>query len=176
MKIFLIIVISGFAIYLLLKIVLYIYRPFYLAKLIREIQSKYDNLLIILNKDIELEVGNLKQWESGDDVMRLVYHDSSEFQERITKANDLKLREQNNYEKFIRLRERFVSNYEKLAEAIVTYGRYLDIKLKQDEMATAFSMAGASEVMSFEERLSIATEFKIASEEWERKLDNLLKS
>jgi hypothetical protein len=176
MKIFLIIVIAGFAIYLLLKIALYIYRPFYLATLLREIQSKYDNFMIILNKDIESEVSNLKQWESGDDVMRRLYNDRGQFQERITKANELKLHEQNNYEKFIRLRERFVSNYEKLAEAIVTYGRYLDIKLKQDEMATAFSMAGASESMSFEERFSIATEFKIASEEWERKLDNLLKS
>jgi hypothetical protein len=129
-----------------------------------------------LNKDIESEVENLRKWKAGDAVTRRVYLEDSELQARIAKANESTIHERELYDKFIRLRERFIGNYKRLAELIVLYSRYLDMKFKQDQMASAFSRAGVSDVMTFEERFSSANEIKISIEECERKLDLLLES
>jgi hypothetical protein len=117
-----VIVVGG--IYLFMKVALYIYRPLYLTKVVRDIQTKYEKLLMILNKEIEAEAENLQKWVAGDHITMRVYHDESELQARLATANEAKLHEQKNYDKFLRTRERFLDNYEKLAEAIVLYRRY----------------------------------------------------
>ena len=173
MNLLLIVVLSGTAIYFLLKIGLYIYRPFLVAKLVRDIQSKYDKLQVMFNKDIELAVENLKQWESGDKVIKLSYRES-ELKENIIKANASKIHNQKVNEKFIRLRERFIGNPKSLSDAIASYKRYLEVKLQQKQDAFIFTNALTSGAMTFEEFQASANETMILLDECEKRLDILL--
>ncbi len=175
MNLVLIIVLSGIVIYFLLKIGLYIYRPFFVAKLISDIQSKYDKLQVMLDKDIELAVENLKKWESEDGFFR-DHSSESELKERIAEAKASKTHGQKVNEKFIRLRERFIGNPKRLSEAILSYKRYLEVKLKQRQAASIFTNAVTSGVITFEEFLASANETMIILDECEKRLDMLLDS
>jgi hypothetical protein len=173
LKLFLIFIFSGVSIYFLFKLGLYIYRPFYLEKVVREIQSKFDNFQALLDKDIETAVENFEKWQSGDKAMRFHYNEDG-IREKISKAQSLKRHEQEVNEKFIRLRERYIHNYKILAEAIIYYKKYLDVRLKQYTNASVFVNALTCGAITFEEFTASAFETKIVVDESEKQLDDLL--
>ena len=176
MNILIILVLAGFAIYFLIKVGLLIYRPFYLQKTISNIEAQHNNLLARLKKDIDEAVENYNKWKSGDSVTLMVFHSEDELKDRINEAMASKKHAQEVNEKFIRLRERFIGNYKKLADAIFWYQRYLTLRLKQFENAAIYLGALNSGVVTFDEFVASANEGRIAIEESERRLDALLDS
>lgn len=173
MEMLLIIVLIAMGLYFLTKFALWIYRPFGLAKILCDIQLKYENLLRILEKDVEEAVDGLRKWESGDRVIRGIRNEK-ELKEEVSNAYERKTHEQRVNEKFIRLRERFADNPKKLSEAIIAYKRYLELKLKHGGNAFSAVSALTSGAISFDEFQSAANEGKIVIEECERRLDLLL--
>jgi len=153
----------------------YIYRPFLLAKLIRDIQSKYDNLKVLLDKDIEEKFERLKKWESGDKVTR-AGSTESEIKESIIAAEEWKTHEQKVNEKFIRLQERFIGNPKKLSETILSYRRYLEVELQDQTRAASITQSFLADAITYDEWISSANETRIIREECERRLDLLLDS
>ena len=126
MNILIILVLAGFAIYFLIKVGLYIYRPFYFQKTISNIEAQHNKLLARLNKDIDIAVENYNKWQSDDKVI-LALNSADELKGRINEAMASKKHAQEVNEKFIRLRERSIGNYKKLADAILWYKRHLGL-------------------------------------------------
>ncbi len=173
MKLLLVIVIIGTLAYLLIKFSLYVYRPFFLSKTFMAIEEMYNRLQIAADKDIDLDVEYLKKWQSGDGIVK-AYSSEDEIMERIKTTRAAKTHEEEVYGKFLRLRERFLHNPDKLSESIVTYQRYLNIRLQQRQNAGVAANALTLGAISFDEFVAAAKETKIALEENERKLDILL--
>jgi hypothetical protein len=175
LEILIILVLAGFVIYLLFKLGLYIYRPFFLQKTISNIEAQYNKLLAILNKRIDMEVENYNKWKSGDKVI-LTLRNEDELKDSIDEAMASKKHEQEVNEKFLRLRERSIGNYKKLGDAIFWYKRYLSLRLNQFENATIYSNTLTGGVVTLDEFMASANEHRIAIEESERRLDALLDS
>jgi len=173
LKTLLFIIIAGILVYLLLRLCLYLYRPFFLSKTFREIEQTYNRLLTVAEKDVGSAVENLGKWQSGDKVIRTMWTED-EIKESINAAKAARAHEEEVYGKFLRLRERFLHNPDKLSESIVTYQRYLNIRLQQRQNAGVAANALTLGAISFDEFVAAAKETKIALEENERKLDILL--
>ena len=173
MKILIIVVLSGIVIYFLFKICLYFYRPFLLEKMILELQTQYDQLLIIIDKSTEEAAEQYKNIQSGDRISILA-NSEDDLKGNLEKeiASKKHIQEVNN--KFIRLRERFIGDYKKLSEAIVAYRRFLNMRANQYKNAEIYSRALGIGSMSFDEFIASANEDRIAIEESERRLDVLL--
>jgi len=167
------IVIAGTLVYFLLKLCLYLYRPFFLSKTFRQIEQMYDNLLTAADKDIGSAAEDFKAWQSGDRVIK-TFNSEDEMIERINTAKTAKAHEEELHEKFLRLRERFIGDLKKTSESIEAYRRYLVVKLKQRQEAALFASAVISGAMSFDEMSAAAKATMIVLEENERKLDILL--
>jgi hypothetical protein len=166
-------IIGGCIAYALLKLSLYIYRPFFLSKTFREIDEIYDKLLNATEKDISSATKDLEKWRSGDKVT-IDFHTEDELIEILNSAKRVKAHEQEVREKFMRLKERFLSNPAKLSELIVAYKRYLEVRSEQYQEAGQFARALTTGAISFEELLANKRMKTIALEENERKLDTLL--
>lgn len=173
MKLLLLIVIVGILVYLFLKFCLYQYRPFFLSKTFREIEQMYNRLFTAAEKELSSAIERLEKWHSGDKVVRTV-HSEEQVMESINAAKAAKAREEKLHEKFLRLRERFIQDPNKLSESIVSYRRYLEVRLKWQQNAAMFGHAVTSGVMSFDEMMAVSKEATIVLEECERKLDILL--
>ena len=174
LKLLLFIVIAGALIYLLFKLFLYLYRPFFLAKTFRKIDQMYNRLLTNADKTIDEWIEGLEAWRSDEVAARIAYHSEDELIKNLNDAKEDKTHEEEVYGKFLRCRERFVYDPEKLSESIVTYQRYLNVRLKQIVDAPMIAKALEIQVMSFDEMLSQQNETMIVLEESERKLDMLL--
>jgi hypothetical protein len=173
-KILIILVISGISAYYLFKLGLYIYRPFLLSKLFRNINSEYCNLLVNLDRDINSAVASLEEYKSSyksPNSDRL-----AELQENIDRAKAFKVHEQTANEKLIRLRERYIDNPKRLSESIVVYSKYLSTKIRQRHESNVFTQALITNAMSIEEFNNSAKETVIILEECERKLDIFLEN
>ena len=167
------IIIAGVLLYLFIKFCLYLYRPFFLSRTFREIEQKYNRLLAAVEKDIASALDDLRQWRSGDAVLKTMSTEER-IMERVNIAKQDKAHEEEVHEKFLRLKDCFVLNYEKLAESIVVYRRYLDVRLKRNQDAAMFADAVSLGVMSLDEMMAAGQETMIVLEENERKLDLLL--
>src|SRR5208283_6082614 len=130
-------------------------------------------LLADVDKDIGSAEENLKAWRSGDKVVR-DFSSEDDLLKRINDTTAAKAHEKEVHEKFLRLRERFISDPKKLSESIVTYRRYLELKLHQCQGAESSTRALEVGAISFDEWMAEARETMIALEESERKLDALL--
>ncbi len=175
MEILIIVFMAGLAAYFLFKVGLYLYRPFLLRKMLFDIEAQYNNLLVTLNKEINTKEEDYKNWKSGKQLA-LLSTSEDELTQRIRDAIESKKHEQEVNEKFIRLRERSIGNYKKLAEAILWYKRYLSLKKRQSDHAQIYTGALSLGGMTFDEFVAAANEDRIAIEESERRLDILLNS
>ena len=173
LKLLLFIVIAGALIYLLFKLFLYLYRPFFLAKTFRKIDQMYNRLLTNADKTIDEWIEGLEAWRSDEVAARIAYHSEDELIKNLNNAKEDKTHEEEVYGKFSRCRERFVNNPSKLSESIVAYQRYLETRLKLIEYPEIFVMAGPSREMNFDEMMAVKKEAMIVLEENERKLDVL---
>lgn len=167
------IIIGGCIAYALLKLSLYIYRPFFLSKTFREIDEIYNKLLTATEKDISSATKDLEKWRSGDKV-RIDFHTEDEWIEILNSARKVKSHEEEVHEKYLRLKERFISKPAKLSESIVAYKRYLDVRSKQYQDAGQFAHAVTSGAISFEELLADKKKKTLILKENERILDFLL--
>jgi hypothetical protein len=175
LKVLLILVLTGFAVYLLFKLAIYFYRPIFLRKMLFETEDEYRKLLDTLNKEIEAKEEDYTKWKSGTPVA-VLSNSEDEFKQRIQEAMDPKKHEEEVYEKFIRLRERSVGNYKAFGKAILSYKRYLALLARQSEHANIYTGALSVGSTTFEEFSTAAKEDRIAIEESERQLDLLLNS
>ena len=173
LKTLLFIVIGGILGYLLFKLCLYLYRPFFLTKTLREMEQKYDRLLTALEKDVGYWVESLEKWQSGDTVVRTSIREN-DVMESINAAKAAKAHEEEVYGKYLRLKERFILNPKKLWESIVAYRRYLRVSLQHHEDAMLCASLVTSEACSFDEMMAARKEIMIILEKDERKLDILL--
>ena len=173
MKLLITFIIGGVIVYFLLKFCLLVYRPFYLARMFREIEQMYDKVLNAAEKDVRSAVANLELWQSGDIVLRML-NSEDKLKENVKDSITTKAHEVEVHEKSLRLRERFILDHSKLSESIIAYRRYLDVRLMQRQDAAVFAKALTTDVMTFDEFVALATKTKIVLEENERKLDALL--
>lgn len=173
MDVLLTIVTVGFIAYAILKLFLHIYRPFFLSKTFREIDESYKKLLTATEQDISSAAKDLEKWRSGDKVA-IDFHSEGEWTEKLNSAMKVKAHEEEVHEKYLRLKERFLSNPTKLSESIVAYKRYLEIRSQQYQNAGQIARAVTSEAISFEELLADKKKKTLILEENERKLDILL--
>lgn len=181
MNILILIIAIGILIYLLLKFGMYIYRPFYLSKLIKKAEEMYNIALSYTKREIESSIELFKKWESGDRVARIGCTEKS-LRERVESSRLAKNHEEEVYEKFLRLKERFIHktngcgnpDYTKFAETIIIYQRYLEARLKQIQNGSVLANAVTLGAISFDELEASRNEILIILEENERKLDKLL--
>ena len=173
MKLLLIIIFAGGVVYVLLKLCLYIYRPFFLSKIYREIDKMYQSLMTATEKDVRSRVNDLEKWHAGDKVITTL-SSKEDLIANIKAAEVAKTHEEEVHGKFLRLNERFRQDPDKLSDSIVAYRRYLEVRLKQEQDATVFVVAMNTGAMSFDEFAAAAKETKMVLEEIERKLDILL--
>lgn len=180
MKILLFSIIIVILVYLLIKLCLYVYRPFFLSKTFTTIEQMYKRVQIAAEKDISLAFEDLKEWRSGDRVVIGLYSED-EIMERINAAKAAKSHEEEVYDKFLRLKERFILNHDKLSESIIVYQRYLNVRLQQRQMAASAGAYATARAVSFDEARAVSKEImtafkeiKIVLDESERKLDILL--
>lgn len=125
-------------VYLLPKLYLWLYRPFFLSRTFREIEQMYNRVLIDAEKDVSSADENLGKWVSGDKVVRTVYTEGI-IMERIVAAKAAIAHEEEVYGKYLSLRERFVRDHKELLESIVAYRRYLEVRLKHRQDAKLFA-------------------------------------
>lgn len=168
-----IIVVVGIALYFILKMVLLLLRPFFLKKFFEEIDMLYNKTKAITSKDIEMAIENLQKWQAKD-ISITICSSENGLQSYIKAAQADHQHEQEVYEKFLRCREKFIQNPEKLSDVIVIYKRYLTVKLKQLSDSKLFSGALASGAITSEELETSAKELRLILEENENKLDALL--
>jgi hypothetical protein len=173
LKTLLFIIIAGILVYLLLRLCLYLYRPFFLSKTFREIEQTYNRLLTVAEKDVGSAVENFGKWQSGDKVIRTMWTED-EIKESINAAKAARAHEEEVYGKFLRLRERYALNPKQLSESIVAYRRYLQVRFQHYENAMLCESAVTSGAFSFDEMMAARKEAMIILEENERKLDILL--
>lgn len=175
MKIILILVMAGLTLFCVMKIGLYAYRPFFLNKLLREIQTKYDDLIMLYEKELKEATDNLNKYESGDDIL-IKLGSEDEFRARIKDALQILKELQESNVVFIRLKERFLTNNKMLSESIIAYQRYLELRLNSRKNAHLCTQALASGGIALAEFVAAAKEDKILIEESEKKLYRLLDS
>lgn len=173
MNLILSIIIVGVLIYLLLKLCLLIYRPFFLSKTLRNIDEMYNGVLNHTERSIQSALKDLKKWEAGDEYFK-VFRGKDNLIESVTDAESAKAHEEEVYAKFLRLKERFVHHPIKLAESIAAYQRYLKVRLAQFHGASLLSSGVTSGAISFDEMVKSRNEIIIILKENERKLDMLL--
>lgn len=173
MKVLLLIVGAGIAVYLGFKLCLYIYRPFFLSKTFREIDLLYGRMIAAVDNDVDSAIEDYRKWQSGDKILKTI-RTEEEIIKSIDTAKEAKAHEEAVHDKFLRLRERLIRDPQKLSESIVTYRRYLNVKLRQRQDASLFANAVTSGAMSLEEMTAAAKETMVVLEENERKLDILL--
>jgi hypothetical protein len=173
LKTLLFIVIAVTLAYLLFKLCLYLYRPFFFSRTFREIEQMHNRLLTDAEKDVGTWVETLGKWQSGDEVIRKQYSED-EIMESINAAKAAKAHEEEVYGKFLRLRERYALNPKKLSESIVAYRGYLEVRFQhhQDEMLCASAVTSGA--FSFDEMMAARKKTMMVLEENERKLDILL--
>ena len=161
--------------YAILKLAINIYRPFAMEKVAEEIQGQYDKLQSILEADLKRAGEDLQHWRSGDrDKVSRMFVDEEKLIQSVKDANESKEHEVEVYEKYVRLRERFVYDRKKLAEALLGYKRYLYLRLKHIADASLYISMLDCDGMTFEECDKAANESRIAIQESERRLDVLL--
>jgi hypothetical protein len=122
LKLLLFFVIAGVSVYLLLKLCLYLYRPFFLSKTFREIDDMYSKLVAEVENDVNAAIEDYSKWQSGDKVLRTM-RTKEEIIKSVDTAKGAKAHEEELHEKFLRVRERFIGDTKKLSEAIVAYRR-----------------------------------------------------
>lgn len=174
MDLILFILITGMVLYFLTKIVLFLLRPFFLARFIEKIEQLYARTQAILGKDLEQAMEDLKRWHKNETSTKILYSER-DLEARIRAAQAAEEHNKDVHDKFIRLQERYIHNSQKLADSILIYRRYLEIKLRQNQEATVLSsglMLGVTTSSKFE---SSARETMITLQEIERKIDILLK-
>jgi len=175
------IIVAGVLIYLLLKFCMHLYRPFYFVKLIKKTEEMYETVLSHTKRDIDSALEHSEKWHSGAKAQRTAYSEE-EINERVKAAQVAKAHEEKVYSKFLRLKERYVqkrdtrgnSDYIKIADLIMTYQRYLEVRLNQMENGSLIVNALTSGAISFEEFEASRNDTLIILEENERKLDRLL--
>ncbi len=151
----------------------YCIRPFFLSRTFQEIDGMYSKLLAGVDNDVNTAIEDYSEWQSGDKVLKTM-RTEEEIIKSVDTAKGAKAHEEELHSKFLRLRERFIGNPNKLSEAIVAYRRYLRVKLKQRQDASFFANAVTSGAVSFDEMMAAAKETMAVVEENERKLDILL--
>ena len=133
----------------------------------------YERLVDAAEKDVRSAVDALEKWHSGDKVT-VAISSKDALIANIKTAEAAKAHEEEVHGKFLRLNERFRLDSEKLSDSIVTYRRYLGVRLKQQQDATLFVHAMEIGAMGFDEFAATAKDTKIVLEEIERRLDTLL--
>lgn len=96
MNLILSIIIAGFVIYILLKFGLYLYRPFYLSKILRKTDEKYKKVLTHAEREIDAALEDLKKWQS-DDKPHHPFGSEEEARERVKGAELNKSHEEEVY-------------------------------------------------------------------------------
>ena len=139
----------------------------------REIDEMYQRLITAAEKDLRSRINDLEKWHAGDKVITDL-NSKDDLVANIKAAEAAKAHEEEVRGKFLRLNERFRQDPRKLSDALSTYRRYLEVRLKQEQDATLFVHAMNCGAMSFDEFTAAARETKIVLEEIERKLDVLL--
>ena len=173
MKIILLIVIAGIVLYFLLKLCLYLLRPFFLSKALREIDQIYNNTLAYIDKDLNLATENYNNWHKGDAITRCGSTEE-EITNRLNYIKKEKEHEKEVYKKFFRLNERFSRNHDKLSESIIAYRKYLGSKARQQVNSDIFVNALTCKAMTVDDFISEGEKAKITLEENEKRLDDLL--
>ena len=161
------IVLAVVILYGLAKVFMYIYRPYGMQKLVFQVDDRFNNLLSKCQKDIDFWVEQLE-----DKMSRISTDD--EIKENLHNAQTAKDKQEGVYHKFLKLKERYRTDYLKLAEVINASNRYLDLKENQQRQA---SMAGKfleHDIKSIDDIMSEAKKFQVILEEAEKKLDTLL--
>lgn len=155
-------VVGGALLYALLKLALSVYRPFYLKKLFLQVEQGYTGIMRgIVNhlEDAEKDLSNYNK----DSIITF-----DDLKGRVDVYIFEKKHEEDLHRKYITLKERFINNYRKLAESIVIYQRYLDIKQNQ------MKMSRIAHNLDFGSMRSMAMDTKAILDECERKIDFLL--
>ena len=173
MKLLLPILIAGGVLYFLIKIGLFLLRPFFLAKILEEIEQLYTETQAVFVKDLEQAIENSKRWRANDKILRILSSEK-DFEARIQDAQAADRYNKDVHEKFIRLKERFIQNPSQLADSIVVYKRYLEMKLTQNREVAVLSQGLTSGALTLNEFESSARETRIILEELERKINVLL--
>lgn len=148
---------------------MYLYRPFYFSKIIRKTDEMYKKVLSHIESEIESSLENLKKYQSGEKKTCMPHYEDR-MHERIKDAELDKTHEEEVYSKFLRLKERFIQDYIKLADSVTTYQRYLEVRLNRIQYAAII----ASGAIRPEEIVALNNKTLIILEENERKLDTLL--
>jgi len=173
MKILITLILAGFVIYLIAKICLYIYRPFFISKTLNKMHTQYSKLIAVANKEVERCSNDYEKWKSGDSVLVDMYSEG-QCKNAIKGALEWKNHEQEVYEKFIRLRERSAGNYKKLGETISACMTYLNLREKVSQTRVTDMQAFSAGAITFAEFEASTNEGRIMIEEGERRLDVLL--
>jgi hypothetical protein len=139
----------------------------------QEINKMYESLMVAAEKDLRSRIKDLEMWHAGDKVVSDLSI-KEDLVANIKVAEAAKAHEQEVHAKFLRLKERFRQDTERASETILTYRRYLEVRMKQQQDASLFVRAMESGAMSFDEFTAAAKDTKVVLEEIERKLDTLL--
>lgn len=167
------VLVGGIALYFLSKIFLAILRPFFLAKNIDEIDTFYNKIKKMFEKEYSEAIEFYKRWDSGDGASKKL-HSEEEMKAHVDHAKVAMDHEQEVYYKFVRLKERFIQKPKELMDVIMIYKRYLKDKLAQHTESQIYSTALINGAMSLSEFEESAKEKRIILEEIERKLDSFL--
>jgi hypothetical protein len=161
--------------YILARIGRYLYKPYALKKIMEDNDNKYEMLLSILRSRIESTVNDLEKWKSGERAS-FVLSSEDELKKAIGDAHDEKEHFVNVNEKYIRLKERYINDRKTLTEAILSYNRHLQLRLKLNSDAELYTKLLELDGITFDEWIAKGNETKIMIEESERRLDVLLQN
>lgn len=175
MRTLLYVTIAGGGIYILLKLTIFYYRPVAMRKAFEEIQGQYDKLLSIYNTELNTAIKNLQEWQSGNasKIMQMAT-DEHNLIENVTEAKKRKEHEVEIYYRYLKLKERFVYDRKKLAEAILSYDRCLSLKLEQISAGDRYVSMLEGNAITMDKFIESGNEMRIAIQESERRLDVLL--
>jgi hypothetical protein len=178
LKLLLIAAVTGFGIYLLFRLLVYLGRPLYLENAFREIDEQYTGLLRLAEKDLETAI---EHYNSGKTEGSTVPPAEEGLLEQVNRTRRIRDHEREINDKFLRLRMRFPSDFKKQAESVAAYRAYLRVRLYQEEFASKAGLAGTAAGTPPEERFALhqeqyeeARKLLVALEESENRLNALL--
>ena len=172
--------------YALIKLGMYIYRPFGVQKFYEKIDNLYKIVSIKAEKDIKEEFDLLDQWRSEDEDCKysaaLRSYTEEEILKRIENVKNNKEHELQVHDKFLRCIERFGMNFNKpteMAEYMTAYYRYLTASrdyFYQIRMGSTLYPYWSLEEMKERDAVmyEMRKKYKIIIEQCEIKLDRLL--
>lgn len=169
MKIILYVVGICLGLYFLAEFILRMLRPYFLNKYLIKVEEKYAKVKKKLKKDVDESVDNLNNYENNVFFKIISTRDDVENSLKMAKENLSYMVGLN--EKFIKLKEKFVLNNKKLAEAIVLYDRFFQLYESRNAYCYLFYMNTGE---SSEEKRESLNEMNARLEQAEKNIEKLL--